>query len=97
MLWPRRNRQRRGGGEWQRVTLEGVPSGPAGELDLVELDDLLQRLTARDERSARVVELRFFGGLTIAETAEVLGLASATVERDLKAARAWLAVEMAEG
>lgn len=59
--------------------------------DVLELHDELERLAELDERSARIVELRFFGGLSIAETADVLGLGHATVERGWQSARAWLA------
>ena len=58
--------------------------------DLVSLDEALHRLAQFDERQSRVVELRFFGGLTTDETAEVLGISSKTVKRDWAVARAWL-------
>ncbi|MEM1205850.1 MAG: sigma-70 family RNA polymerase sigma factor [Acidobacteriota bacterium] len=60
------------------------------EVDLLDLDRALSELEAEDPRSSRVVELRFFGGLTIEEAAEVLGLGAATVKRDLRAAKAFL-------
>jgi RNA polymerase sigma-70 factor (ECF subfamily) len=63
-------------------------------LDLVALDLALERLTARDAQQGRVVELRFFGGLTIEETAEVLGISAATVKREWAMARAWLRREL---
>ena len=93
-----RNRDRRGG-TWRRVTLDvplhgSTTSEPANELDLVELSALLDRLAERDERSARVVELRFFGGLSIDETAAVLGVSSGTVDNDWLTARAWLSREL---
>ena len=59
-------------------------------VDLLALHEALERLEAIDERKGRIVELRFFGGLSIEETAEVLGIGHATVERDWKLARAWL-------
>ncbi|MEM1204396.1 MAG: sigma-70 family RNA polymerase sigma factor [Acidobacteriota bacterium] len=62
--------------------------------DLLALDEALTALARFDERKARVVELRFFGGMTIEETAEVLGISHATVERDFRAAKAWLAAEI---
>ena len=58
--------------------------------DLVSLDEALERLARFDSRQSRVVELRFFGGLTVDETAEVLGISSKTVKRDWTVARAWL-------
>ena len=60
------------------------------DLDLVGLDDALQRLAALDERQSRMVELRFFAGLSVEETAEVMHLSPATVKRDWSSARAWL-------
>ncbi|HBL31011.1 MAG TPA: RNA polymerase subunit sigma-70 [Acidobacteria bacterium] len=71
------------------------PAAPERTADLIRLDDALAALEQVDPRKAQVVELRFFGGLTIDETVEVLGLSHATVERDLKLARAWLRKEMA--
>ncbi|MGD2115643.1 MAG: sigma-70 family RNA polymerase sigma factor [Acidobacteriota bacterium] len=71
---------------WSEV--DRVVTGP--EIDLIELDDALERLAELSARQARVVELRFFGGLTIAETAEELGISPATVKLDWTMARAWL-------
>jgi len=64
------------------------------EVDLVALHETLKRLAAHDPQKSRIVELRFFGGLTIEETAEVLEISHATVERDWKMARAWLRREL---
>ncbi|CAN5877175.1 sigma-70 family RNA polymerase sigma factor [soil metagenome] len=64
------------------------------EIDLVALHETLERLAAHDPQKGRIVELRFFGGLTIEETAEVLEISHATVERDWKMARAWLRCEL---
>src|SRR4051794_4708336 len=58
--------------------------------DIIALDDPLRALSAVDERKNQVVELRFFGGLTVDETAEVLGVSAETVKRDWKLAKAWL-------
>jgi RNA polymerase sigma-70 factor, ECF subfamily len=78
-------------GDWERVSLSLVdlPSGEP-DVDLMALEDALERLAALDERKAKVVELRFFGGLSIDEAAEVLGISHATVEREWSFARAWL-------
>jgi RNA polymerase sigma factor (TIGR02999 family) len=65
------------------------------EIDLVALHEALERLAANDQQKGHIVELRFFGGLTIEETAEVLEISHATVERDWKMARAWLRCELA--
>jgi RNA polymerase sigma factor (sigma-70 family) len=62
--------------------------------DLVALDDALQNLATADARKARVVELRFFGGLSVEETAEVLNISPQSVMRDWKLARAWLSREL---
>jgi RNA polymerase sigma factor (sigma-70 family) len=65
--------------------------------DLIALDEALQALAARDERKARVLELRYFGGLSVEETAEVLGMSVATVGREARFATAWLRREMTGG
>ena len=89
-----RNYVKRGGGA-QQVTLDEakvVLQNPAA--DLVALDDALNMLSAVDQRKGQVVELRFFGGLTEEETAEVLKVSPQTVRRDLKLAKVWLLREM---
>ena len=67
---------------------------PARPRELVELDDALRSLEKLDTQQARIVELRFFGGLTVEETAEVLGISPRTVKRDWSVARAWLHGEL---
>ena len=93
----RRRAQKRGGGAGE-LPLEEAEQKPdasrAPDLELLALDRGLERLAVVDERKCRVVELRFFGGMTIDETAAVLGLSHATVERELKMARAWLSRDM---
>lgn len=64
------------------------------EIELIELDEALQRLAEMDLKQARIVELKFFGGLTIEETADVLGISPTTVKRDWKLARVWLYNEL---
>ncbi len=92
-----RNAQKRGG-DWQSVTLDGPGAEPGvAPLDVLALDEALERLTAVDERRARVVELRFFGGLTIEEAAETLAVSSRTVELDWKFAKAWLSQALSDG
>lgn len=66
-------------------------------VDVLHLHELLEQFAAMDPRAARVVELRFFAGLTIAQVARVLGVSDFTVERDWRAARAWLAAALQEG
>ena len=79
------------GGDAQQVSLSLLES-PSGrpDVDLIALEDALDRLAARDERKGRVVELKFFGGMTTEEIAEVLQISGATVEREWAFARAWL-------
>ena len=90
----RRHNLKRGGGV-QHVSLEetAVVGGERGE-DLVALDDAMKELARIDSRKAQVVELRFFGGLSVEETAEVLKVSGITVMRDWSTARAWLYREM---
>ena len=83
------------GGAWARLTLdEGAAAAPEPVVDVEALDQALGRLAERDAPQARLVELRYFGGLTIEETAEVLGVSPATVKRSWMVARAWLKKEL---
>lgn len=85
-----RGARKRAGG-WRRVTLEeGAAAVPPQDLDILALDDALRELATVDPERARMVELRFFGGLTLDETAEALSVSEATVTRDWRVARAWL-------
>jgi RNA polymerase sigma factor (TIGR02999 family) len=79
------------GGNAQQVSLSLVES-PSGrpDIELIALEHALERLAALDERKGKVVELKFFGGMTIEEIAEVLQISGATVEREWAFARAWL-------
>ena len=89
-----RGAQKRGGAR-QRVTLDErlVPGGEQS-IDLLALDEALERLAAIDQDQARLVELRFFGGLTVEETAEAMEISPATVKRHWTVASAWLAREL---
>jgi len=82
------------GGAPHRVTLDdsnlGSPDQGHGNIDVLALDEALARLAALDPEQARIVELRYFGGLTVEETAEVMGSSPATVKRHWAMARAWL-------
>jgi RNA polymerase sigma factor (TIGR02999 family) len=81
--------KKRDGG--QRVTLaEDLAIAEPGEIDVLAVDEALSRLAGLDVQQARVVELRYFGGLSIRETSEALGVSEATVKRDWATARAWL-------
>ncbi len=93
----KRDAQKRGGRNTPATLHDEHAITPDGQLDLVALDDALSRLAELDERQARVVELRFFAGLTVAETAETLGVSDRTVEGDWSMARAWLKRELASG
>lgn len=89
----RRGRVKRGGGE-RPVALDEIGEIAAGDgsdsVDIVDLDDALTRLAEMDPRQAAVVECRYFGGLTVEETAEALGISDSTVKREWRTARAWL-------
>jgi len=92
-----RDAQKRGG-ERARVTLdEALVAGGDRSIDLVALDEALERLAGVNERYGRVVECRFYGGLSVEETAEALGTSPATVKRDWTIARAWLNRELGDG
>ena len=90
-----READKRGGRE-ERVTLDlGIASPePADDVDLLALDEALVRLKALDEPQARIVELRFFGGLSIEETAEAMESSPSSVKREFRSARAWLFREL---
>jgi len=95
----RRGAGKRGGGAGT-LTLddaEMLAAGKEKDLDVVALDDALKALAELDARKAKVVELRFFGGLNFDQTAEVLGVSAVTVARDWSTARAWLYREMSDG
>jgi len=84
-----RGAQRRGG-DWERVTLTRLGSGGDEVMDLLELDSALTALAALSPRGAEVVQLRYFGGLTRVEIAEVLQVSPRTVDSEWRFARAWL-------
>src|SRR6266478_1016308 len=85
------------GGAAPRVNLDEVPDIGSGRArELIALDDALNTLAKVDPRKAQVIELRFFGGLSVEETAEVLKVSSDTVKRDWKLARAWLLAELGD-
>ena len=90
-----RSARKRGGGA-VRLTLDDLVAPVSSpSIDVLALDEALQRLARLDERHARVVELRYFGGLSVEETAAALELSPATVKRDWTLARAWLFRELA--
>jgi RNA polymerase sigma-70 factor (ECF subfamily) len=85
------HRDKRGGGATRLSLDEAIgAAGPGPDVDLLALDEALTSLALIDPRGARIIELRFFSGLTIEETAEVLDISAGTVKREWSAARAWL-------
>ena len=96
-----RHRQKRGGNE-EAIALENAPCvsplvSPPIDVDLIALDDALGRLAGLDEQQVKIVELRYFAGLGIEETAEILQISPATVKRDWASAKAWLRYELTRG
>ena len=90
----RRGRDKRGGGRLQVTLDEGLSIENEPDEQLLDLDEALRELEVQEARQARVVELRYFAGLEMSEVAEVLDVSKATVERDWRFARAWLARRM---
>jgi RNA polymerase sigma factor (TIGR02999 family) len=86
--------EKRGGGQIALQLDEALAAAPAREVNLLELDGALKRLAEIDPRKNQVVELRFFGGLNLEETAEALKVSTKTVQRDWDLARAWLYGEL---
>jgi len=92
-----RYREKRGGGAENLPLDEALQiSVKEKSVDLIALDDALNRLARADARQARVIELRYFGGLSIDETAEVLGISNATVRNDWNLGKAWLKIEISK-
>ena len=89
-----RGSAKRGGGQVAIELEEGLAAGSSPEANLLELDDALNRLAELDPRKSQVIELRFFGGLSVEETAEVLKVSPLTVARDWTLAKAWLHREL---
>jgi len=92
-----RKAQHRGSGEWERVTLHPeLASASVEDVDVLVLDEALEKFAGIDERAAQVVELRFFCGLSIEETAAALGVSDRTVGNDWFTARCWLGRELGQ-
>jgi RNA polymerase sigma factor (TIGR02999 family) len=89
-----RQRDKRGGGRARVVLDEAVALSPQKDEDVIALDEALEKLAKVDPRQAKVVELRFFGGLNVEEVAEALKVSKRTVEGDWMFARAWLSLEL---
>ena len=84
------------GGDRERISLAAAEEGHEQSADLLALDEALESLDQVDPERGRIVELRFFGGVTLEETAQVMGVSTPTVERGWRAARAWLQTELAD-
>ena len=96
--YARSRRYTKRGGEWRQVPFnEAVAVFRDRQTDIVALDDALCTLSEIDPRKSRVVEMRFFGGMSVKEVAEVLNVSQETVQRDWRLAKAWLLRELCEG
>ncbi len=94
----RGHRRRKRGAGRSKISLERLPAlSIETDVDLLALDEALERLGGINERYARIVEMRFFGGMTMEEIAELLAVSKSTVERDWRVARAWLYRELNSG
>jgi RNA polymerase sigma factor (TIGR02999 family) len=89
-----RGYQKRGGGAFKTTLNEALAVSPAPSLDLVALDRALEKLATVDARKSRVVEMRFFGGMSVEETAEALHMSTDTIKRDWRLAKLWLLREL---
>jgi len=89
-----RGYQKRGGGARQVTLTDALLVAPERTVDVIDLDRALEALAVVDARKARVVELRFFGGLSVEETAEVLHVSNDTIKRDWRLAKLWLLREL---
>jgi len=91
----RARRAAKRGGQWQRVVLDDVVAPPAlADVDAVELNDAMEKLAVVDPQQARIVELRFFCGMTVEEVAHILGVSKRKIEGDWTHAKAWLRSEI---
>lgn len=91
-----KNADKRGGGQKPVLLNEEMVGKSKTELDVLDLNDALEKLKEIDERKHRIIELRFFGGLTMPEIAKVMELSLTTIEGEWRAARAWLSVALAD-
>ena len=89
-----RHAARRGGGETMITLDESLAAAPGRDVNLLALDEALQRLESIDAEKSRMVELRFFSGLSVGETAEVMGVSPRTIDRQWQTAKAWLHREL---
>lgn len=89
-----KRREKRGGGAAKESLEEALAIAPEPPVEIIELDEVLKRLATFDERKSQVVELHYFGGFTYEEIADALGISAATVDRELRLAKAWLYGEL---
>jgi RNA polymerase sigma factor (TIGR02999 family) len=89
-----KRREKRGGGAAKESLDDALAIAPEPSVEIIELDEVLTRLAAFDERKSQVVELHYFGGFTYEEIADVVGISAATVDRELRLAKAWLYGEL---
>jgi RNA polymerase sigma factor (TIGR02999 family) len=92
-----RRREKRGGDNLRVTFYEADLSGADTEPDILDLEDAITRLSAFDERKAKVIEMNFYGGMTYEEIGEALGISAATIDRDLRVAKAWLQRDLSDG
>ncbi len=93
----RRKKSAKGGGQFERIELdEGQLATPGRNVDLIALDEALDKLAARDPRKAELVKLRFFAGLSICQAADALGISESTADADWAYAKSWLRLEIAD-
>lgn len=93
----RRKRSAKGGGKLQRVELQDVQwAAPSRSVDVIALDEALDKLASHDHRKAELVKLRYFAGLTNRQAAAALGIAESTADADWAYARSWLRIELAD-
>ncbi len=97
--WARKNRAGKRGGGAVQVPLDEIVAMAPGKApeDLIALDEALTELSVVDARKAKIIELRFFGGMKLDEVAQCLSISTATVERDARLAQAWLCRQMTGG
>jgi len=95
----RRHAAAKRGGQAERVTLSGIPAAPLEErqVDVLWLSEALERLAELDARQAKIVELRYFAGMSVEDVAEVMSISPATVKREWATARIWLAHALRKG
>ena len=95
--YERNRRAAKRGADLTRITLDQSVASPQCDVDLLALDEALDRLAKLDSQQSHIIELRYFGGLSIADTSDFLGISAATVKRSWASARAWLLREMGRG